>query len=108
MPDHSVLEKKLKTLERLAELGGEDRIIDQTITKLLDYVTERHQRELEDLTTKLRILEEQFGMTSDLFSTKFQSGELGDDEAFFRWDALLAIQRRLTHRLAILQADDVS
>ena len=108
MQDHIVLGKKLKTLERLAELGGEDRIIDQTITKLLDYVTERHQRELEDLTTKLRVLEEQFGMTSDLFYTKFHGGELGDDEAFFRWDALIEIQRRLTQRLAILQADDAS
>jgi hypothetical protein len=108
MQDHIVLGKKLKTLERLAEMGGEDRIIDQTITKLLDYATERHQRELEDLTTKLRVLEEQFGMTSDLFYTKFHSGELGDDEAFFRWDALIEIQRRLTQRLAILQADDAS
>jgi hypothetical protein len=108
MQDHRVLGKKLKTLERFAELGGEDRLIDQTITKLLDYVTERHQKELKDLAIKLRVLEEQFGMPSDLFYTKFHSGELGDDEEFFRWDALLEIQRRLTQRLAILQADDAS
>jgi hypothetical protein len=108
MHDHMALGEKLKTLERLAELGGEDRIMDQTLTKLLDYATERHQRELEDLTAKLRVLEKQFCMTSDLFYQKFHGGELGDDEAFFRWDALLEIQRRLTQRLAILQTDDSS
>jgi hypothetical protein len=108
MRDGIALGEKLKTLERLTELGGEDRIIDQTITKLLDYTTQRHQRELEELTTKLRVLEEQFGMTSDLFANKFHRGELGDDEAFFRWGALLNMQQHLTQRLAILQADDSS
>ena len=39
MQDKTSLAEKLKTLGRLAELGGEDPIIDQTITKLLDYAT---------------------------------------------------------------------
>ena len=47
-------------------------------------------------------------MTSDLFATKFQGGELGDDETFFRWHALLNMQQHLIQRLAILQADDAS
>ena len=105
MRDHMALGDKLKTLERLAELGGEDRIIDQTLTKLLDYAAARYQQELEDLTSKLRVLEDQFGMTSGQFYEKFHGGELGDDEAFFRWDALVEMQRRLTQRLAILQTD---
>jgi translation initiation factor 2 alpha subunit (eIF-2alpha) len=92
----------------LAELGGEDPILDQTITKLLDYATERHRKDLEDLAAKLRAFEEQFGMTSDLFSQKFQGGELGDDEAFFRWHALLAMQRRVAQRLALLLADSAT
>src|SRR5713101_2082298 len=105
MRDKTSFAEKLKTLEKLAELGGEDPIIDQTITKLLDYATERHRKDLEDIAAKLRALEEQFGMTSDLFSQKFQHGELGDDEAFFRWDALVEMQRRVTQRLALLLAD---
>lgn len=40
MREHIALGEKLKTLERLAEVEGEDRIIDQTLTKLLDYATE--------------------------------------------------------------------
>jgi hypothetical protein len=105
MRDKTSFEEKLKTLGKLAELGGEDPLIDQTITKLLDYATERHQKDLEDIAVKLRTLEEQFGMTSDLFSQKFQRGELGDDEVFFRWHALVEMQQRVAQRLALLRAD---
>jgi hypothetical protein len=105
MQDKTSFAAKLKTLGKLAELGGEDPFIDQTITKLLDYATERHQKDLEDIVAKLRALEEQFGMTSDLFSQQFQRGELGDDETFFRWHALVEMQRRVAQRLALLRAD---
>ena len=108
MRDKTSFEEKLKTLGKLVELGGEDPIMDQTITKLLDYATERHRKDLEDLATKLRALEEQFGMTSDLFSQQFQRGELGDDEAFFRWHALVEMQRRVEQRLALLLADSAT
>lgn len=96
---------RIKTLEKLAELGVEDRLIDQTITKLLQYAEERHRGDLEEIAAKLRSLEKQFGMESDLFYQKFHSGELGDDEEFFRWDALVEMQRRIAQRLAILRAD---
>jgi hypothetical protein len=98
------LSQKLKTLEQLAELGGEDRVIDQTVTKLLDYTTEKHRQELDAVTTKLRALEEQFVLPSELFSQKFHNGELGDEEEFFRWDALLTMQQRIAQRLALLLA----
>ena len=105
MGDKMNFEEKLKTLEKLAELGGEDPIIDQTITKLLDYATARHRRDLEDVAAKLRALEVQFGMTSDLFYEQFHRGELGDEEDFFRWDALVEMQRRVAQRLALLLAE---
>jgi hypothetical protein len=108
MRDKTSFAEKLKTLGELAELGGEDPIIDQTITKLLDYAADRHRKDLEDIAAKLRALEEQFGMTSDLFSQKFQRGELGDDEGFFRWDALVEMQRRVAQRLALLGADSAT
>jgi hypothetical protein len=97
--------EKVKTLEKLAELGGEDRLIDQTLSKLLWYAEERAQKDLEDITAKLRSLEEQFSMDSDLFSQKFRTGELGDDEEFFRWDALVEMRRRIAQRLAVLKAE---
>ena len=100
--------EKLKTLEKLAELGGKDQVIEQTVTKLLDYATARHRQDLADITAKLRSLEEQFAIDSDLFSQKFHSGEFGDEEEFLRWDALLVMQQRIAQRLAILLADSTA
>ena len=108
MRDKIRFEEKLKTLGKLAELGGEDPISDQTITKLLDYATDRHRKDLEDLAAKLCAIEEQYGMTSDLFAQKFQRGELGDGEAFFHWHALVEMQWRVAQRLAILSADSAT
>jgi hypothetical protein len=105
MGNKTSLEEKLHTLARVTELGGEDRVIEQTVTKLIAYAAERHRRDLEDIATKLRDTEAHFGMSSAQFSEQFQRGELGDDEALFRWDALLEMQRRVAQRLALLQAD---
>lgn len=105
MRNKTPLAEKLHTLAKVTELGGEDRLIEQTVTKLLAYAADRHRRDLEDIATKLRVLEAQFGMPSAQFADRFGRGELGDDEAFFRWDALLEMQRRVAQRLAMLQAD---
>lgn len=94
--------EKVKTLEKLAELGVEDRLIDQALGKLLRYAEEKERKELEGITTKLRSLEELFSMSSELFYEKFHKGELGDEEEFFRWDALIEMQRRIAQRLAVL------
>jgi hypothetical protein len=105
MRNKTPLEEKLHTLAKVTELGGEDHLIEQTVTKLLADAADRHRRDLEDMTAELRALEVQFGMPSAQFADQFQRGELGDDGAFFRWDALLEMQRRVAQRLAILQAD---
>jgi len=94
--------EKVKMLEKLAELGAGDRLIDQALSKLLRYAEEKEQKDLDGIAAKLRFLEEQFSMDSELFYEKFHKGELGDKEEFFRWDALIEMQRRITQRLAVL------
>jgi hypothetical protein len=105
MGNKTSLEEKLHTLARVTALGGEDHVIEQTVTKLIAYVAEQHRRDLEDITTKLRDLEAHLSMSSAQFAEQFQRGECGDDEAFFLWNALLEMQRRVVQRLALLQAD---
>jgi hypothetical protein len=70
---------------------------------LLEHTLDKHQRDLEEISAKLRALEEQFRMPSDVFYQKFHYGELGDEEEFFRWDALVEMQHRLQQRLSILR-----
>jgi hypothetical protein len=86
-------------LGKLLDCGGRDRVLAQTISKLLDYTIEQHQRHPEGVTAKLRALEEQCGTLSDLLYRKFHRGELGDAEEFFRWDALVEMRQRLNQRL---------
>jgi hypothetical protein len=103
MADKPTVKDQLDILGKLVDLGGEDRVLTQTISKLLEYAIDKHQHDVEDISSKLRALEEQFHMPSDLFYQKFHRGELGDEEEFFRWDALVQMRQRLQQRLSILQ-----
>ena len=105
MADKTTVKEQLDILGRLVDLGGEDRVLAQTISKLLEYAIDKHQRDVEEISAKLRALEEQFHMASDVFYQKFHCGELGDAEEFFRWDALVEMRQRLQQRLSMLQAD---
>jgi hypothetical protein len=64
---------QLDILGKLVHLGGGNRVMAQTISKLLDYAIEQHQRDPEGVTAKLRAREEQFGTLSALLYQKFHS-----------------------------------
>ena len=105
MADKTTVKDQLGILGRLVDLGGEDRVLAQTISKLLEYAIDKHQRDVDEISAKLRVLEEQFHMASDVFYQKFHRGELGDEEEFFRWDALVEMRQHLQRRLSMLQTD---
>lgn len=43
---------------------------------------------LESLRQRRKEFEEQYGMSSEEFMEKFESGDLGDDQDYFEWYAL--------------------
>jgi len=53
---------------------------------------EREQRmcetAIEHLQERSRPLEQQYGWSTELFLNKFNTGEAGDEQVFFRWFAL--------------------
>jgi hypothetical protein len=106
MGDRTTVKDQLDILGKLVDLGGEDRVMAQTISKLVEYAADKHKRDLEEISAKLRVLEEQYGMPSDLFYQKFHRGELGDEEEFFRWDALVEMRQHLNQRLSLLMANN--
>ena len=103
MATKTTVKDQLDLLTKLVDLGGEDPVLTQTIGKLLEYAKDKHHRDLEEISAKLQTLEEQFRMPSDVFYLKFHRGELGDDEEFFRWDALVEMRQRVQQRLSMLQ-----
>lgn len=103
MAAKTTVKDQLEMLAKLVDVGGEDPVLVQTIGKLLEYAKDKYQRDVEEISAKLRTLEEQFHMSSDVFYQKFHRGELGDEEQFFRWDALVEMRQRLQQRLSMLQ-----
>lgn len=103
MAAKATVKDQLDMLTKLVDLGGEDSVLAQTIGKLLEYAKDKHQRDVEEISAKLHALEEQYQMPSDVFYQKFHRGELGDEEEFFRWDALVEMRQRLQQRLSMLQ-----
>jgi hypothetical protein len=68
---------------------------EQKLMKLKPEITRILQREMSvseiainRLKEKLRPLEEEYGWSTDLFVEKFNQGEAGDDQVFFRWYAM--------------------
>jgi len=49
----------------------------------------------DDIRERLLAFEKQFGMTSDEFLRRYNSGELGDNPEFIDWSGLLYIAARV-------------
>ena len=73
-------------------------------------IGEALEREAGLLRVKARVLrgrikrfEEKYGMGSEEFREKFESGELGDEEDFFIWWSLLEALSQTKNRLNIVK-----
>ena len=49
----------------------------------------------EEITRQLLELEERFNMTSDQFLRAYNTGQLGEDDAFIDWAGLLYVAQRV-------------
>jgi hypothetical protein len=66
--------------------------------------------ELLRMERELSRLEDEHGMTSEEFSNRYQSGELGDDFHFINWSGkyrlYLRLREMISHSLAMVIAAD--
>ncbi len=53
---------------------------------------------------RLRSFEQEHGMTSEQFTTKFQSGELGDQPNWFEWEFVLDAKGETERQLKLLES----
>ena len=54
---------------------------------------------------RIRELEEKYGMSSDEFLTRFEKGELGDEEDYFIWWSYLRAKAVILERLKELEKE---
>ena len=92
---------KIQTLEKLINLGIEDGLIDKTLSKLIQYKTNKMERELQELEDSMKKFESKYNMDTETFYKKFEEGELGDEMDFLEWYALCDMHKRIMQRLDI-------
>jgi hypothetical protein len=93
---------KIKVLEELARWGADDEVFLQTIDELTRYKIEGLEKDLKDIGTGLNIFEDKYGMDSDEFYHKFESGILGDEMDYLECSSLRDMHKRIKERLEII------
>ena len=95
---------KVRQLENYLEWRGDhaDRVVDMTISKILQREREQMRGQLNGLQEHLTIFEKQYGWPTLAFYERFEKGELGDDADFFEWSATWEMSQQLQKGLALL------
>lgn len=100
----TVVLEKVRRLESYLEWrgGSADKVVDLTITKVLQRERDQMEAQLERLQHRLVSFEQQYGQPTQEFYERFERGELGDDGDYFEWSATWEMVQQLQHGLALL------
>ena len=99
----AVLEKVRQLENYLEWRGGQgDRVLDMTISKVLQRERNQMQTQLDRLRQHLSVFEQQYGWPTPQFYERFGRGELGDDTDFFEWSATWEMVQQLQKGLVLL------
>lgn len=94
---------KVKNLEKFIQKHGEDSVISQTITKMLDYKIQKYDEEINKLNKKLKKYERKYKKESSVFFDEFSSGRLGDDMDLIEWASLYQMRSNLLKKKTELE-----
>lgn len=94
---------KVKNLEKFIQKHGEDSVISQTITKMLDYKMQKYDEEINRLNKDLKKYERKFKKESSVFFDEFNKGRLGDDMDFIEWSSLYQMRSNLLKKKTELE-----
>lgn len=86
---------QLKKLEDYVTRYGDDQLIADSLTKLVEYKIQHYEHILEDLRHDLLEFEQTYQQPSDEFYKAFTRGEAGDDMDFVEWGSLYAMYQRI-------------
>ncbi len=94
---------KIRILEELAKLGGDDEVFILSIDKLTRYKRDKLEDDLKEIEAQMRSFEEEYNLDSDEFILKFDKGEAGDNIDFMEWASLYDMKKRIQDRLTLLE-----
>ncbi len=101
----SAVREKVRRLEQYFAFDDAtaDRVVEQTVDKLLERETARLTELKTRLEHQLSEFEQQYAIKSPDFYARFERGELGDSADFVEWSATCAMVENLNKRLALLK-----
>lgn len=101
----SAVREKVKRLEQYFAFDDvtADRVVEQTVDKLLERETSRLTELKTRLEHQLAEFEKQYAMQTSVFCARFERGEMGDATDFVEWSATDEMVRNLDKRLALLE-----
>lgn len=96
--------EKVRRLEQYiaVDQSAVNPVLEMTINKLLTRETERVLDLKRRLMQQLREFEENYGLKSAVFYTRYEKGEMGDEIDFMEWSATVEMLANSDHRLALL------
>ncbi len=93
----------LQRLQQLYTTGFHDAFLDNALRKVIDHQIIRDEADLQRVNEALAQFERQYGLRSDEFAQKFQSGQTADSADFMEWNVFCKMRQRITTRLEILR-----
>ena len=95
---------KVQNLEQFIRKHGDDVLISQTISKMLNYKIQQYDKEIRKLDRELRKFERAHHRESSDFFRDFMEGKLGDEMDFVEWSSLYQMRQRLLEKKAELES----
>ena len=101
--------EKIRKLERyLAVLSPEEEpVIDKTVDKLLEREIKRLREFQKTLDDQINEFEKKYGMSTDVFLDRFQSGGLGDAVDYIEWASTSEMRTNIESNQRLLEDEIV-
>lgn len=90
-------------IEVLREVTADTEQLGRVLDKLLEATLSQHRLRMARYDRDLREFEHRYGLNSDTFYQKFQSGELGDDMDYFEWAGLYELRHIVSEKIHRLE-----
>ena len=103
----TAVSQQINRLQQLYATGFQNPFLDTAVDKIIQYQINQDKADLQRIQKAMARFEEQYGMDSSQFWTRYQGGQLADTADFMEWNALCKMQQRIQQRLDILHGEKV-
>jgi len=101
----STVAQRLQRLAQLYQQGQASVLVERTLDKLLAHEAKMCRTQLDQLEADLAKFEQQYGLSSAEFYSRFQAGQTDDRMDYVEWASLVQMRDNLKQRLRVLTGE---